>query len=68
MCHFHRILDGQQIEEILYELLQMKFREKKENNYATVVPRIPWNKHGIFRNWQLKKIEHKAFNPPVRWG
>ena len=38
MCHFQRILDGQQMEEILYKLLQLKFREKKENNYATVVP------------------------------
>ena len=64
MCHFHRILDGNQIEDILYKMLQMKFREKKENNYVTVVP---WTKHGIFRNWQLE-IEHKAFNPPVRWG
>ena len=65
MCHFYRILDGNQIEDILYKMLQMKFREKKEeNNYVTVVP---WTKHGIFRNWQLE-IEHKAFNPPVRWG
>ena len=65
MCHFYRILDGNQIEDILYKMLQMKFREKKEeNNYVTVVP---WTRDGIFRNWQLE-IEHKAFNPPVRWG
>ena len=53
MCHFHRILDGNQIEDILYKMLQMKFREKKENNYVTVVP---WTKHGIFRNWQLQTV------------
>ena len=45
MCHFHRILDGNQIEDILYKMLQMKFREKKEKNYVTVVP---WTRDGIF--------------------